>query len=165
VILVEPTDEFLREVVAIENEAFKEHFNHRPTTFEEIDFLVRDTVADGSVQFLTLAYAGETAVGYLWCGYSPKENAHLGSRRGGLWDLGVLKPWRCRGIAKAMLIDGMERLRAAGMTEVWLYVDDANVTGARHVYERLGFVANKSDVVHALDISGRQSAASEGSLS
>jgi mycothiol synthase len=156
VVLVDPAGDALKAVVAIENEAFKEHFNHRPTTLEEVEYLVRDTAADGSAQFLTLAYDGDKAVGYLWYGYSPKENAHLNRLRGGFWDIAVLKPWRGRGIAKAMLIDGMERLRAAGMTDAWLYVDDANVTGARHLYERLGFAANRADVVHELDISARQ---------
>jgi ribosomal protein S18 acetylase RimI-like enzyme len=60
-------------------------------------------------------------------------------RRGWVNDIGVLKEHRGRGIATRLLIHTVERLRALMMESVVLSVDDQNVTGARRVYERVGF--------------------------
>jgi len=152
VAVVEPTPDVLRTIVAIENEAFKEHFNYRPFTLPELEFMVRNSAEEGSVAHVSLARIGGTSVGYLWYGFDPKGIAHLKKNRGGLWDIGVLKPWRNRGIAKALMLAGMRHLKSDGMDEVRLYVDDTNVTGAHRLYERLGFVLVHREFVHSLDL-------------
>jgi len=144
----------LASIIAIENEAFKEHFNYRPFTLPELEFVVRTSAEEGTVTHISLARVGGAPVGYLWYGYDPKEIAHLKKNRGGLWDIGVLKPSRRRGIAKALMLAGMKHLKADGMDEVRLYVDDTNVTGAHHLYERLGFALVHRDLVHSLDLAG-----------
>ena len=149
---VDPTPTVLSTIIAIENEAFKEHFNYRPFTFAEFEFLVRASAEEGSVMHISLACIGGEPVGYLWYGYDPKEIAHLKKNRGGLWDLGVLKPHRSRGIAKALMLAAMRHLRSDGMDEVDLYVDNTNVTGAHHLYEHLGFTLVIRDLVHSLDL-------------
>ena len=154
VAVVEPTPETLRTIIAIENEAFKEHFNYRPFTLPEFEFAVRASAEEGIVTQISLARIGGTPVAYLWYGYDPKEIAHLKKNRGGLWDIGVLKPWRSRGIAKALMLAAMKHLKEYGMDEVRLYVDDTNVTGAHHLYERLGFALVHRDLVHSLDLAG-----------
>jgi len=157
VAVVAPTPEVLGTVIAIENEAFKEHFNYRPFTLPELEFMVRASAEDGTVTHISLARVGGTPVAYLWYGYDPKEVAHLKKNRGGLWDLGVLKPWRNRGVAKALMLAGMRHLKNDGMDEVRLYVDDTNVTGAHHLYEKLGFTLAYREFVHSLDLApGRQ---------
>ena len=152
VAVVEPTPEVLASIIAIENEAFKEHFNFRPFTLPELEFAVRASAEEGTVSHIALARVGGVPVGYLWYGYDPKEVAHLKKNRGGLWDIGVLKPFRRRGVAKTLMLAGMKHLREDGMDEVRLYVDDTNVTGAHHLYERLGFALVRRDLVHAKDL-------------
>jgi len=139
-------------IIAIENEAFKEHFNFRPFTLPELEFEVRASAEEGTVTHISLARIGGTPVGYLWYGYDPKEVARLKKSRGGLWDIGVLKPVRRRGVAKALMLAGMKHLREDGMDEVRLYVDNTNVTGAHHLYERLGFTLAYREFVHSLDL-------------
>ena len=150
--LVDPTPDVLDAVIAVENEAFKEHFNHRDFTLAELEFLVRAANEEGTVSHLILARVGGTPVGYLWYGYSPDLVAHLKKNRGGLWDLGVLKRFRCRGIASYMMTTAMAHLKREGMDEVELRVDDTNVTHARRLYERLGFTLAYRNLVHRKDL-------------
>jgi mycothiol synthase len=67
------------------------------------------------------------------------ENEALGIRRGWLDHVSVRRPWRGRGLAKALCGASLHALREAGMDEAWLGVDGTNPTGALQLYERLGF--------------------------
>ena len=131
---------------AISNAAFQEHFGHRDVTEEELMFWVRNTKRMGYVVRRTVARVNGEPVGYLIHGYDPRGNRKLGVERGGLWSVGVLKEYRCRGVATRLMLEGMEWLVAQGMDEVELGVDDENVTRARRVYERLGFKEVHTDM-------------------
>jgi mycothiol synthase len=157
VVAVEPTPEVLKTVIAIEGEAFKDHFSYRPLTLPELEFTIRTEAEEGTVTQISLASIAGRPVGYLWYGFDPKGNAHLKRSRGGLWDIGVLKPWRNRGIAKALMLAAMRHLQREGIDEVDLHVDDTNVTGANHLYKRLGFTLVHREIVRrkGLGLTGR----------
>ncbi len=71
------------------------------------------------------------------------ENARLGIARGWLERVSVRRPWRGRGLAKALCAEAFRVLRREGATEAWLGVDGSNPTGAVTLYEGLGFVVAK----------------------
>lgn len=121
------------------NESFREHFNYRPMTVAETGYMYRTARERNEWLFTLVAQFEGQPAGFLVGGSDPAEVKHRGRNIGGLYILGVLKPYRNRGIAKALLISGLERLKEHGMTEVELGVDTENVTGALHLYERLGF--------------------------
>ena len=150
--VVEPTRENLEVNVAIENEAFKEHFNYQPLKLAELEFWARAFAKEDAVFHLSFARVGGTPVGYLWYGFDRKEISHIKKNRGGLWDLGVLKPWRGRGTAKALMLAAMRHLESYGMEEVRLRVDETNVTGALHLYEHLGFALAYRNLVHGKEL-------------
>jgi mycothiol synthase len=152
--LVEPTDANLAIVLDIENEALKEDSNHRPRTPREFRFFFTASAEHGSVLRVLLARLAGSPVGYVGYGYNAREIARLGRKRGGLWGLSVLQPFRNRGIAKALMLAGMKNLGAEGMEEVGLNIDDTNPTNARLLYERLGFELVHRDLVYSLDLSG-----------
>jgi mycothiol synthase len=156
--LVEPTDANLAIVLDIENEALKEHFNHRPRTPQEFRFFFTASAEHGSVLRVLLATLASSPIGYVGYGYNEREIARLGEKRGGLWGLCVLQPYRGRGIAKALMLAGMEDLKAEGMEEVGLSVDDMNPTNARRLYEQLGFTLAHRNLVHSLDLAPGQPA-------
>jgi ribosomal protein S18 acetylase RimI-like enzyme len=56
-----------------------------------------------------------------------------------LLGLGVLKPFRQQGIAKALMIRGLKFLKSRGMTEADLFVDNSNPARAAGLYLKLGF--------------------------
>jgi ribosomal protein S18 acetylase RimI-like enzyme len=57
--------------------------------------------------------------------------------------LGVLKPWRGRGIAKALLRRSFAELGSLGAGQVRLNVDAQNVHGAVALYEGVGMTADR----------------------
>ena len=150
--LIEPTDANLAILLDIENEASKEHYNHPPRTPQEFRFFFTASAEQGSVLRVLLATLTGSPVGYIGYGYDEREITRLGKKRGGLWGLCVLQRYRGRGIAKALMLAGMEHLKAEGMVEVGLNVDDMNPTSARRLYERLGFTLAYRELVHSLPL-------------
>jgi ribosomal protein S18 acetylase RimI-like enzyme len=76
------------------------------------------------------------------------ENRALGIEHGWLERISTRRPWRGRGVAKAMIVSAMEALRERGMSQAALGVDADNPSGAFGLYERLGFrVANRMEAV------------------
>jgi ribosomal protein S18 acetylase RimI-like enzyme len=83
----------------------------------------------------------------------PEQNERLGVKRGWVEHISVGRPWRRRGLARALIAASFPLLRARGMTEGALGVDSENETGALRVYERCGFVvvSQSSDYSRTLE--------------
>jgi mycothiol synthase len=58
------------------------------------------------------------------------------------------RPWRGRGVASALLAEVLTAARAAGFSQASLSVDADSPTGAVGVYERAGFVEERSFVIY-----------------
>ena len=71
-------------------------------------------------------------------------------------DVGVLPPFRGRGIGRALLLKAFEDLRERGCDRVRLNVDSENTTGATRLYERAGMHVHREWLVHekALEAGG-----------
>ena len=78
----------------------------------------------------------------------PSENERWGRRRGYTEGISVGRPWRRRGLARALIAHSLRAQRDAGMTESALGVDSENLTGATRVYEDCGFCTVKVDTVY-----------------
>ncbi|HEX6869446.1 MAG TPA: GNAT family N-acetyltransferase [Candidatus Limnocylindrales bacterium] len=75
----------------------------------------------------------------------PDENAHHGRERGYIEAVFTRRPWRRRGLARALLVRALVRLRDHGMTSAYLGVDGLNPNQAMDLYTDLGFaIANTS---------------------
>lgn len=75
-------------------------------------------------------------------------NAQTGSRRGLLAGVSVRRPWRGRGLARALVSQSLVAFRDRGMTDAVLGVDADNPTGALGVYEANGFVVHLVERVY-----------------
>ena len=62
--------------------------------------------------------------------------------------LGVRRPWRGRGYAKALLLHTFREFWHRGMPRVTLGVDAESPTGATHLYERVGMHVETENVVY-----------------
>jgi GNAT superfamily N-acetyltransferase len=71
-------------------------------------------------------------------------------RSGWVKDIAVRESLRGRGIAEALLRQGFAEFARRGVDRVGLKVDPANPTGAIRLYERLGFVVERRETIHAL---------------
>jgi len=70
---------------------------------------------------------------------NPEENAALGVQRGWLSSVFTRRPWRRRGLARALIAKSLIVLRDRGMTSAGLGVDADNRQGALRLYEAAGF--------------------------
>ena len=67
------------------------------------------------------------------------ENERFGRRRGYTENISVRRPYRRRGLARALIARSLRAQREAGMTASALGVDSDSPTGASRVYEECGF--------------------------
>ena len=128
-----------RRMHEVDVEAFAEHFLFKADAFEA--WRIRHLEApDADPTLWRLAWDGGKLVGYVMA---------VGTDQGALVsNLAVLKPWRGRGLGRAMLGAAFATLRERGYAVVRLYVDAANVTNAVRVYEAAGMhVARRFDVL------------------
>jgi mycothiol synthase len=139
-------DEDIKLFNRLDNESFKEHFNHRPDTLEETHhhLLSNPYFREQEVFFAVLD--GES-VGYIGVGIDEKYNLEKKVKAGEIFTIGVLKRYRRTGIGARLMLHGLETLKAKGMTKAILGVDDYNPTKALKLYEKVGFRAKKQDFV------------------
>ena len=78
-----------------------------------------------------VAWDGAEAVGGIEATETP-----AGAYMGDLW---VRRPWRGRGIARALMLEECAELRRRGMRKAFFGVDAANATGALELHASLGF--------------------------
>ncbi len=147
------SDEDIGLMVRMRNEAFKEHFNYSPGTVADWRFAINAWDKRGTAYITVARVAGDPA-GFLSYGIDREENKYLKKQRGGLWDIGVLKQFRTRGVAKRLMIDAMQHLKREGMEEAELGVDETNVTHAIKLYERLGFAVARRRLAWNKRLSG-----------
>jgi mycothiol synthase len=124
--------------VTLFNEAWSDHWNGHLMTVAHFlhDISLPDYHADKDR--LVLAPDG-TFAAFCYSQISPEENARTGRSEGWVEALGTGRAFRKLGLGRALLLDGLERLRAAGMTTAKLGVDAASLTGANRLYESVGF--------------------------
>jgi mycothiol synthase len=127
-----------RPIFDADNEAFRDHWGHRESTEEDFRWMFAHP--DLNTDLWRVAWDGDEVAGAVETFVFPAENAKLGVNRGWLERIAVRRPWRRRGVAKALIVSALEGLREAGMSEAMLGVDAENLTGALRLYESLGFV-------------------------
>lgn len=125
---IEPERDLPR-IHAIFVEAFSGEWGYRGIPFEEW-FGNEVEVPSFDPSLWLLANAGDEAVGAL--------TGVVWGDRGWVGELGVLAPWRGRGIASALLRRAFANFASRGLPLVMLNVDSENSTGAVRLYERVG---------------------------
>ena len=105
----------------------------------ETDFEARFHGPEATPSLWAVAWDGDQVAGSVMNSIFHEENEALGIKRAWLEHVSVRRPWRGRGLAKALCAASFRILRDQGMDEAWLGVDAANPTGALALYEGLGF--------------------------
>ena len=140
-------EEDIKLLTRLLNETFKEHFNFRPDTVEDIRyFLFSDPNYDKYKQVFFAILDNET-VGYVGAGIDERYNLEKNIESGEIFTIGVLKEYRRTGIGARLILYALETLAAEGMTKARLGVDDLNPTKAMSLYEKAGFKVTKKDLV------------------
>lgn len=135
----------------LDNEAFREHFNHRPVTVEETEYMLLKTPWYGR-QTAWLAILKNQPVGYIVAGIDMGLNKEKHVKYGWINDIGVLKPFRRQKIGATLMKTAMRYLKSREMVNALLYVDDQNVTEASKLYETVGFKLCHRSAVYELQL-------------
>jgi mycothiol synthase len=126
-----------RQVWQAEVEAFRDHWGGMD---ESEDQFHRHYAGEGfRPELWRVAWDGDEVAGVVAVMILTTLNETTGTRRGLLSGVSVRRPWRRRGLARAMVVESLKGLRDAGMTSAVLGVDAENPTGALGVYEATGF--------------------------
>jgi Acetyltransferases len=131
------TPDQYRTVFDAENEAFRDHWGRREMT--ESQFKTTFSRAELDTGLWVVAWDGDEVAGVVQNWIWPEENERLGVKRGWLEHISVRRPWRRRGLARAITAASLVKLREAGLDEAMLGVDSENPNGALGLYQGLGF--------------------------
>jgi mycothiol synthase len=127
-------------------EAFRDHWE--PRERDDTDFAASFHHPDTDTSMWRVAWEGDEVVGSVHNWIYAEENARIGMEIGWLAHVSVRKPWRGRGVAKALIVASLHALRERGMTIAALGVDGENPTGALALYEGLGFTRHETFISH-----------------
>jgi mycothiol synthase len=132
-----------RQVWDASSEAFRDHRSETETAEEDWAAFLADPRQDPSLWLV--GFDGDEVAGAVLGLIDPIENAHHGRERGVLASVFTRRPWRRRGLARALIARALVRLRDHGMTSAYLGVDGLNPNQAMTLYSSLGFeVASQS---------------------
>jgi mycothiol synthase len=131
--------------IALNNRAFEGH--PEQGNWDLTDLLVREAEPWFDPKGFLLAEREEdrTLVGFHWTKVHGGGGQHGHEPIGEVYVLGVDPDARVRGLGAALTVAGLRHLRALGLSQVMLYVDESNPRAMR-LYERLGFTRWDVDV-------------------
>ncbi|MDQ2688689.1 MAG: GNAT family N-acetyltransferase [Chloroflexota bacterium] len=118
-------------------EAFRDHWGGSDESLDAMQRVLDDPDTDTSLWLI--AWDGDEVAAGVWNAIRGVENEALGLRRGWLESVFTRRPWRKRGLARALITRSLELLRERGMTSAALGVDADNPSGALGLYESTGF--------------------------
>ena len=140
--------EHMRAIWEAKEEAFWDHWGHVVGNEADYERWLNDPTNDTSLWQIAWDAASEQVAGVSINVINADDNASYNFLRGLIGSLGVRRPWRGRGLGRALLVNSMTALRRRGMTEAVLGVDTENPTGALKLYESVGFRAINKDAVY-----------------
>jgi mycothiol synthase len=138
------------EWVALNHRAFARHPEQGAWTREDLELREREPWFDAEGFFL--AERGGHLIGFHWTkihggtAQPANDGGHGHEPIGEVYVVGVDPDERGTGLGRALTLTGLRYLRARGLAQVMLYVDETN-TAAIGLYESLGFTHWDTDVM------------------
>jgi ribosomal protein S18 acetylase RimI-like enzyme len=123
-------------------EAFRDHFGGHDDSAQAFKRFADDPDLDLSLA--AVAFEGDQIAGGVLGYIVPEENEAQGYLRGWADPVFTRRRWRRRGLAFALLGRTLAKLEERGMTSAQLDVDSENANQAQGLYERHGFVVDRS---------------------
>ncbi len=136
--------EHLRAIWEADVEAFRDHWGWVDDSEDGWQHFLAEPLNDPSLW--RVAWDGEQVAGQVRSFIDAETNERRGRLTGWTEYISVRRPWRRRGLARALLTDSLRAIRDQGMTEAALSVDAGNETGALVLYEGLGFVIRRTEL-------------------
>jgi ribosomal protein S18 acetylase RimI-like enzyme len=137
-----------RRVIQAFRESFSDHWGYVETPFEDtferwMNYIDDNPDFDADLWFIAEENGVIAGISLCW------EKSFGDPNLGWVGTLGVLRPWRRRGLGMALLHHSFARLYERGQRKVGLGVDAQSLTGATRLYEKAGM---HSDLQHQMSV-------------
>ncbi|CAN5462522.1 GNAT family N-acetyltransferase [soil metagenome] len=132
----------IRAVFRADAEAFRDHWGGIDSSEAAFQRWIGGPTFDTSLWIV--AWDGDDIAGGVLNVIDRTENERRGHQRGLLDSVFTRRPWRRRGLARALIGRSFHLLRERGMTSAALGVDAANRNEALALYESSGFAVHRS---------------------
>jgi GNAT superfamily N-acetyltransferase len=131
-------EELTESVRLVHNAAFADHWGNTPMSEES--WRKQMIASPGFRPALSfVAMVGDEPVGYAFNEMYPEDWEAAGRSECWVGALGVVREWRKKGVATALLAHSMRAMRKDGLDVAMIGVDSSSPTGAHHLYESVGF--------------------------
>lgn len=132
--------EHYRAIWEADVEAFHDHWGFAPPTEEDYQgWLHNKVIFQPDLWQIAWDVATDQVAGQVRTFINHAENEKYNRRRGWTEFISVRRPWRRRGLARALIVRSLRLQKELGMTESALGADSENLSGATRVYEDCGF--------------------------
>ena len=121
------------------NDAFRDHWGFSPRPDEYFEWWQNESIFQPALWQVAWDVATNEIAGQVQTVIDAHENETFQRRRGYTETISVRRPYRRRGLARALIVESLRTLKTHGMTESALHVDSENITGATRVYTDCGF--------------------------
>jgi len=132
-----PRDDEMRAVWEADVEAFRDHLGSVPATENQYREFLEFPWNDPSLW--RIAWDGDRVAGQVRSFINENENREFGRKRGYVEFISVRRPYRRRGLARALIVQSLHAVQEQGMIEAALDVLTENLHGAFRLYESAGF--------------------------
>lgn len=118
-------------------EAFRDHWGFSEDGEEPLEQWLESPNFDPTLW--RVAWEDGQVAGMVLSFIDAQENREYNRKRGWTENICVRRPWRKRGLARALIACSLQAVKERGMTEAALGVDTQNLNGALHLYESMGY--------------------------
>lgn len=137
IVVRQPTPEEYHKVWDADQEAFRDHWGMAEPTEERYQAWIKSSYFQP--ELWKVAWDGDEIAGMVLNFVDHAENKTYGRWHGYTEDISVRRPWRRRGIARALLTQSVKMFQEMGMEETALSVDAENLSGALKLYTDVGY--------------------------
>lgn len=138
--------EHIRPIWDAAQEAFRDHWGYVEPS--ENDYAQWQESEEYAPHLWQVAWDGDQIAGMVLNFVNENENLEYNRKRGYTEGISVRRPWRRRGLARALLVRSLCMFRDLGYTEAVLGVDSENLNQAYRLYESVGFQIMRSNAVY-----------------
>ena len=141
--------EHYRGIWDADEEAFRDHWGYSESTEEDYQaWLGNKTVFRPELWQIAWDVDTNEVAGQVRTYINTVENEKYNRKRGYTEFISVRRPWRKRGLARALIVRSLQLQKEEGMTESALGADSENLSGATRVYEDCGFQVRKRNTIY-----------------
>jgi len=132
-----------------DKEAFRDHWGYAEPTEEDYQaWLGSKTIFQPQLWQIAWDINTNEIAGQVRTFINPAENEKYNRKRGFTEFISVRRPWRKRGLARALIVRSLRLQKEQGMIESALGADSENISGATRVYEDCGFKVIKRNTIY-----------------